>query len=154
MSISLDTADRAILRLLKINARRPNAEIAAAVGLSPSACHRRIKLLETNGFIRGYTMVSGGRDDSQSVNIVVQVTLDRQSEDFLARFEHAVRQYPEVRECFLMTGAVDYWLRVETESVAAYEQMHGEVLSRLPGVTRIHSSIAMRDALRPRRGKG
>jgi len=53
-----------------------------------------------------------------------------------------------------MTGAVDYWLRVETESVAAYEQMHGEVLSRLPGVTRIHSSIAMRDALRPRRGKG
>ncbi|MBH1991430.1 MAG: Lrp/AsnC family transcriptional regulator [Sphingomonadaceae bacterium] len=153
MAISLDTADRAILRLLKINARRPNAEIAASVGLSPSACHRRIKLLEANGFIRGYTMVAGGRDDSQGVNVLVQVTLDRQTGDFLARFEHAVRQHPEIKECFLMTGAVDYWLRVETDSVAAYEQMHGEVLSRMPGVTRINSSIAMRDALRPRRVK-
>jgi DNA-binding Lrp family transcriptional regulator len=87
------------------------------------------------------------------VNVLVQVTLERQTEDYLARFEHAVRQCPEIRECFLMTGAVDYWLRVEADSVDAYERIHGEILSRLPGVTRINSNIAMRDGLRPRRGK-
>ena len=154
MGNSIDQMDRAILRLLKLNARRSNAEIAAEVGLSPSACHRRIRQLEASGYIRGYTMVAGGRDETAVVNVLVQVTLDRQTEDFLARFEHAVRQCPEIRECFLMTGAVDYWLRVEADSVDAYERMHSEILSRMPGVTRINSSIAMRDALRPRRGKG
>jgi DNA-binding Lrp family transcriptional regulator len=151
MAISFDNMDRAILRLLKLNARRSNAEIAAEIGLSPSACHRRIRQLEAEGYIRGYTVVAGGRDDSSLVNVLVQVTLDRQTEDHLARFEHAVRQCPEIRECFLMTGAVDYWLRVEAESVDAYERIHSEILSRMPGVTRINSSIAMRDALRPRR---
>ena len=154
MNNSIDAKDRTILRLLKLNARRSNADIAAEVGLSASSCHRRIRLLETEGYIRGYTVVAGARDESALVNILVQVTLDRQTEDVLTRFENAVRQRPEVRECFLVTGAVDYWLRVEAESVDAYEQLHGEVLSRLPGVMRINSNIAMRDALRPRRAKG
>jgi DNA-binding Lrp family transcriptional regulator len=103
-------------------------------------------------FRSGYTVVTGLIDhDAKSVDVVVQVTLDRQTEDYLVRFEHAVRQCPEIRECFLMTGAVDYWLRVQADSVAAYEVIHGEILSRLPGVTRLNSSISMRDALRPRR---
>ncbi|MFC3443607.1 Lrp/AsnC family transcriptional regulator [Sphingobium rhizovicinum] len=152
MSDTIDATDRAILRLLRLNARRPNSEIAAEVGLSPSACHRRIRILEDAGIIRGYTVVTGLIDhDAKSVDVVVQVTLDRQTEDYLVRFEHAVRQCPEIRECFLMTGAVDYWLRVQADSVAAYEVIHGEILSRLPGVTRLNSSISMRDALRPRR---
>ncbi|EGD57990.1 AsnC family transcriptional regulator [Novosphingobium nitrogenifigens DSM 19370] len=154
MSKAADATDRAILRLLRINGRMPNSEIADAVGLSPSACLRRIKLLEDSGVIRGYTAVIGpeGEEDN-GVDVVVQVTLDRQTEEYLSRFEHAVRQWPEIRECFLMTGDVDYWLRVRTDSVAAYEVLHGEVLSRLPGVTRISSSIAMRDALRPPRNR-
>lgn len=152
MSSALDATDRAILRLLRLNARRPNSEIAAEVGLSPSACHRRIRLLEDEGVIRGYTLVTGPLDsEARGVDVLVQVTLDRQTEDYLARFEHAVRQCPEIRECFLMTGGVDYWLRVQTESVAAYEAIHSEILSRMPGVTRINSSIAMRDALRPKK---
>ena len=152
MSESLDALDKAIIRLLRLNARRPNSEIAAEIGLSPSACHRRIKMLEDSGVIRGYTVVTRSLDtDARSVDIVVQVTLDRQTEDYLARFEHAVRQCPEIRECFLMTGSVDYWLRVQTDSVAAYEVIHSEILSRMPGVTRINSSIAMRNALRPPR---
>jgi DNA-binding Lrp family transcriptional regulator len=154
MTSSLDSLDQAILRLLRLNARRPNSEIAAEVGLSPSACHRRIKMLEDGGFIRGYTVVTGPIEgEGQAVNVLVQVTLDRQTEDYLARFEHAARQCPEIRECFLMTGEVDYWLRVQTESVAAYEAIHGEILSRMPGVTRINSSIAMRDGLRPRKAR-
>lgn len=152
MTESLDAADRSIIRLLRLNARRPNSEIAVEVGLSPSACHRRIRMLEAGGVIRGYTIVTAPiEQEGRAVDVLVQVTLDRQTEDYLARFEHAVRQCPEIRECFLMTGGVDYWLRVQTESVAAYEAIHSEILSRMPGVTRINSSIAMRDALRPRK---
>lgn len=152
MTESLDAVDRSIIRLLRLNARRPNSEIAAEVGLSPSACHRRIRMLEDGGVIRGYTIVTAPIEhEGRAVDVLVQVTLDRQTEDYLARFEHAVRQCPEIRECFLMTGGVDYWLRVQTESVAAYEAIHSEILSRMPGVTRINSSIAMRDALRPRK---
>ena len=151
MRESLNDKDRAILRLLKLDARRSNAEIAAEVGLAPSTCHRRIKQLERSGVIRGYTLVPGSGDDRDAVNIVVQVTLERQTEDYLARFEAAVRRHPEVRHCFLVAGNIDYWLRVECESVAAYERLHGEILSRLPGVARINSSVAMRDAHRPNR---
>jgi len=130
LAVSIDSVDRDILRLLKLNARQSNAQIAAEIGLSPSACHRRIKLMEQNGVIRGYTVLSGGGgEQDRRSNFLIQVTLDRQTEDYLGRFEHAVRQIPEVRECFLMTGAADYWLRVETE---------------------INSSFAMRDAMRPR----
>jgi len=149
-----DDLDRAILRVLRTDGRKPNAEIAQEVGLSASACLRRVRIMEERGVIRGYTVVTGpDNDEDRGVDVVVQVTLDRQTEDYLSRFEHAVRQCPEIRECFLMTGDVDYWLRLRTESVAAYEAIHGEVLSRLPGVTRISSSFAMRDALRPARLK-
>lgn len=152
MSSLMDDTDSAILRILRADGRKPNSEVAQAVALSPSACLRRIRMLEERGIIRGYTVVTGSHvEEGRGVDVVVQVTLDRQTEDYLSRFENAVRQCPEIRECFLMTGDVDYWLRVRTESVAAYEVIHGEVLSRLPGVTRINSSIAMRDALRPRR---
>lgn len=154
MPWTTDAVDQAILRVLRLDGRRSNAEIAQAVGLSASACLRRIRMMEDRGVIRGYTVLTGPEDEEETgVDIVVQVTLDRQTQDYLARFEQAVRQCPEVRECFLMTGDVDYWLRLRTESVAAYEAIHGEVLSRLPGVTRINSSFAMRDALRPRRGR-
>ncbi len=151
---SMDGTDRAIIRALRLNARRPNAEIAAEVGLSPSACHRRIRMLEDASVIRGYTVITSALDaEARGVDVLVQVTLERQTEDYLARFEHAVRQCPEIRECFLMTGGVDYWLRVQTDSVESYEAIHSELLSRMPGVTRISSSIAMRDALRPPRTK-
>lgn len=148
----MDSIDRAIIQALRRDARQPSAAIATEVGLSPSACHRRIRLLERSGAIRGYTVLTGrGDQDRDGVSVIVQVTLERQTEEYLIRFETAVRRCPEVRECFLMTGEVDYWLRLEVETAAAYERIHGEVLSRLPGVTRIQSSFAMRDALRPRR---
>lgn len=148
----LDSRDRAILRLMQVNARMTHAEIGEQVGLSPSACHRRIRQMEAQGHIRGYTIVTGrSGSPAGQVNMLVQVTLERQTEDYLSRFEHAVRRCPEVRECFLIAGSFDYWLRVEAESAAEYERIHGEILSRLPGVTRINSSLAMRDALGQRR---
>jgi DNA-binding Lrp family transcriptional regulator len=149
----LDQADQHLLRLLRLNARRSNAALAAEVGLSPSACLRRIRLLEDRGVIAGYTAIVPHADAEAGLTVLVQVTLERQTEDYLQRFEAAVRRYPEIRECFLMTGDADYWLRVSAESAVAYEALHTEVLSRLPGVARIHSSVAMRNALRPAKPK-
>jgi DNA-binding Lrp family transcriptional regulator len=90
MPHTLDDHDRAILRILRMDGRRPNAEIAQAVSLSPSACLRRIRMMESSGVIAGYTVITGSdHDEERGVDVVVQVTLDRQTEDYLSRFEHA-----------------------------------------------------------------
>lgn len=154
MTIQLDDLDRKLLGLLRLDGRRSNTDLAAEIGLSPSACLRRLRLLEESGVIRGYTAIVADPDE-EGVVAVVRITLEKQTEDFLQRFEAAVREHPEIEECYLMTGDVDYILRARARSTAAYEQIHNGILSRLPGVTRIHSSIAIRDVLRrPERTAG
>jgi len=147
MTTTLDEIDRKLLRLLRLNGRRANSELATDVGLSPSSCLRRLRALEHQGVIRGYTAIIAERQEERVVAFV-RITLERQSEDYMQRFEAAVRQHPEIEDCFLMTGDSDYILRTSADSTSAYEQIHKEVLSRLPGVARINSSIAMRDVLR------
>jgi DNA-binding Lrp family transcriptional regulator len=147
---ALDETDLAMLRHLRLDARMSNAALAEAVGLSPSACLRRLRLLERRGVIRGYTVVLGEREDPSPAPVVVfvQITLERQTDEHLRRFEDAVRRVPEVRECHLMTGAADYLLRVEARDPADYERIHKELLSRLPGVARLQSSFAIRSVIR------
>lgn len=144
---TLDSVDQNLLRLLRLNARRPNSELAAEVGLSPSSCLRRVKSLEDRGVIRGYTALVADQQIPQVVAFV-RITLERQTEEAMRKFEAAIRKHPEIEECYLMTGDADYILRTSAESTAAYEQIHNQILARLPGVARIHSSIAMRDVLR------
>jgi DNA-binding Lrp family transcriptional regulator len=144
----MDEKDRAILRQLRHNARMPNVALAAAVGLSPSACLRRLRLLERSGAIRGYTVVLDEAPPREGVVVIVQIALERQTDDHLRRFEEAVRKCPEVRECHLMTGLADYLLRVEARDAADYERIHKEALSRMPGVARIQSSFAIRTVIR------
>lgn len=145
--MALDAIDRNILRLLRLNARMSNASIATEVGLSPSACLRRIKLMEKSGVIRGYNaLVDTGNVDS-TIAVIINITLERQTEDHLDRFEAAVRKYPEIRECFLMTGGSDYLLRVEVANASEFESIHKEILAKLPGVLRIHSSFSIRNVL-------
>jgi DNA-binding Lrp family transcriptional regulator len=144
----LDETDERILRLLREDGRMTNAALAAAAGLSPSACLRRVRLLERRGVIRGYTAIVDEPESSDTAVVIVQITLERQTDDFLRRFEDAVRRCAEVRECFLMTGDADYLLRVETRGAADYERLHKERLSRLPGVARIRSSFAIRSVIR------
>lgn len=127
-----------------------NAALAEAVGLSASACLRRLRLLERRGVIRGYTAVIEDPEARDTVTVIVQITLDRQTEEHLSRFEAAVRRLPEVRECYLMTGMSDYLLRVEARDAADYERIHKEQLSRLPGVQRIQSAFAIRSVIRGR----
>jgi DNA-binding Lrp family transcriptional regulator len=140
----LDEADQRILKALRQDGRITNAALAEAVGLSPSACLRRLRLLESRGVIRGYTAIIEDPQERDTVTVIVQITLDRQTEEHLSRFETAVRRLPEVRDCFLMTGMSDYLLRVEVRDAADYERIHKEQLSRLPGVARIQSSFAIR----------
>jgi len=140
----LDEADQRILKALRQDGRITNAALADAVGLSQSACLRRLRLLESRGVIRGYTAIVAEPQARDTVTVIVQITLDRQTEEHLSRFETAVRRLPEVRDCFLMTGMSDYLLRVEVRDAADYERTHKEQLSRLPGVARIQSSFAIR----------
>lgn len=150
----LDAIDRNIIRLLRLDARISNAKLAAEVGLSPSACLRRTNLLEQQGVIVGYTALVGRGADQTSLAVLVNITLERQTEEYLNRFEAAVRKYPEIQECYLMTGGADYFLRVEAESAVDFERIHKEILSVLPGVLRIHSSFSIRDVLASRNGPG
>ena len=150
----LDQIDRTLIRLLRLNGRRPNSELAADVGLSPSSCLRRIRILEERGVIRGYTAIVATPDERNGIIAIVRLTLEKQTEEYLIRFENAVRQHPEIEECFLMTGDADYILKTSAASTAAYEVIHTEILSRLPGVARIQSSFAMRDVLQQRPGRG
>ncbi|WP_138469223.1 Lrp/AsnC family transcriptional regulator [Poseidonocella sp. HB161398] len=147
----LDQIDRKILNLLRQNARIANVDLASAVGLSASACLRRVRLLEESGTILGYTVVTGTVSGEPTIAVIVNITLERQTEEVFDRFEAAVRKHPEIQECFLMTGGSDYLLRVQAESAADFERIHKEVLSRLPGVLRIHSSFSIRNVLAPRR---
>ena len=143
----LDDIDRNIVRLLRVDGRMSNLALAREVGLSQSACLRRVRMLEEGGIIRGYTALVSGAADGDTMVAIVQITLERQTEDFLNRFEAAVLRHPEIRQCLLMTGGADYMLRVEAKGAADYEVIHKETLSRLPGVSRIQSSFAIRTVL-------
>ncbi len=144
---SIDAIDRNILRFLRLNARMSNVDLAAEVGLSPSACLRRIKNLEHAGIIRGYTTLVDASNAEATIAVIINITLEKQTEDYLDRFEAAVRKHPEVRECYLMTGGSDYFLRVDVANAGEFEGIHKEILSKLPGVQRIHSSFSIRNVL-------
>ncbi len=144
----LDDLDRRILDVLRGDGRISNAKLAAAVGLSQSACLRRLKLLEHRGVIRGYAALLDDPDAPDRAVFIVQITLERQTEEYLTRFESAIRKCPEVFQAYLMTGASDYILLVEARDPADYERIHTEVLSRIQGVARIQSSFAIRNVIR------
>ncbi len=141
---SLDSADRRIINRLRLDARITNSALAAEVGLSPSACLRRVRLLEKNGVIRGYTAIVSGAAPDEGTTAIVHIELERQTEEYLVRLEAALRRHPEILEWYLMTGDGDYFLRVQVGGIDDFGEFHRNVLSRLPGVSRIRSSFAMR----------
>lgn len=145
---TLDAIDHKILRLLRTDGRMSNAKLAEEVGLSQSACLRRLHMLEHSGVIRGYTAIIEEPEVECPTVVVIQITLERQTEEFLNRFEAAVRKCPEVRECYLLSGMADYLLRVEARDAADYDRIHKEHLSRLPGVAHIQSSFTIRNVMR------
>ena len=143
-AIELDNIDRRILTALQNNARISNVELARMVGLSPSPCLRRVKTLEDCGVIRRYVSLLDQGAVGFPVSVFGNVTLERQVESALEQFEAAIGKRPEVLECYLMTGDADYLLRVVTSDLASYERFLVDHLTRIPGVSSIKSSFALK----------
>ena len=141
---SLDSVDRAILDLLQEDGRLANVDLADAVNLSPSACLRRVRRLEDEGFINQYVALINPSRVGMGTNVFVEITLSSQAEDALDAFEIAVTKRPEIMSCHLMAGDFDYLLRVVIDDVADYEALHRTHLAQLPGVARLVSSFALR----------
>ncbi|HYD55352.1 MAG TPA: Lrp/AsnC family transcriptional regulator [Burkholderiales bacterium] len=140
----MDAKDLRILEALQENARISNVELARTAGLSPSPCLARVRALEQSGVIDRYVALLDPKKLGLTVSVLVQVTLEKQIESALERFEEAVRARPEVMECYLMTGDADYLLRVLVPDVPAFERFILDFLSRVPGVGNIKSSFALK----------
>jgi len=146
--MSLDRYDRLILEALQEDGRMSNVQLAHRVSLSESATLRRVRALEESGMISRYAALLNQRNVGLPGNVFVQIGLHREEESELAAFEEAVRAIPEVMECYLMTGEFDYLLRVVVADMADFERIHKEGLTRLPGVARVNSSVAIRTVRR------
>ena len=140
----LDTTDRRILAALQKRGRMTNAELADAVHLSPSACHRRVQRLETDGYINGYVALLNARKLGVPTTVFVEITLLGQADEVLDAFEKAVARIPDVLECHLMAGTADYILKVVAEDTEDFARIHRQHLARLPGVAQMQSSFALR----------
>ena len=144
----LDVIDYKILESLQINCRQSVTEIGDQVGLSPSATHRRIGILEKDGVIERYAAKLNGKKLGYTMTFFVEVSLESQSETVLAAFEKAALARPEVLECYLTTGSADYLIKVAAPDTESYEQIYKRIIAALPHVNRIQSSLVMKTVKR------
>jgi Lrp/AsnC family transcriptional regulator, leucine-responsive regulatory protein len=140
----IDQQDRAILRELMRDGRLTNVELAERVNLSPSACLRRVRAMEEAGLIAGYVMLLNTKLANIAGVAFVSVTLRDQGRATLDRFETAAQRHPEIAECYLIAGSADYLLRVAYRDAADFERIHTKVLTQLPGVLRVQSTLTLR----------
>lgn len=142
--MKLDSTDRRILEVLQKQGRITNAELSERVNLSPSACHRRVQHLETEGYIKDYVALLNPRKVGRPTTVFVEITLSGQADELLDTFEKAVARIPDVLECHLMAGTADYMLKVVALDTEDFAQIHRRHLARLPGVAQMQSSFALR----------
>ncbi|MCH8835268.1 MAG: Lrp/AsnC family transcriptional regulator [Proteobacteria bacterium] len=140
----LDAIDRRILEHLQDNARISNVDLAARVGISASPCWRRVRELEESGVISNYVTLIDAASVGLMVSVFVNVSLEKQVERELDVFQNAIRERPEVMECYLMTGEADFLLRVVVPDLMAYERFLMDHLTRVPGIASIRSSFALK----------
>ncbi len=140
----IDDTDRRILRVLQKQGRISNADLAEAIHLSPSACHRRVQRLEESGVIRDYVALLNPKILQVPTTVFVEITLQAQADEVLDAFEKAVSRVPAVLECHLMAGTADYILKVVAEDTEDFARIHRQFLARLPGVAQMQSSFALR----------
>lgn len=145
---TLDLPDHKILLELERDGALTSAALAERVGLSPSACHRRVKAMEAAGVIEGYAAILSEKALGRGSTVFVAVTLEDQRSETMAAFERAVALCREVQDCHLMTGESDYLLRIVLANDDRYERVHQETLSRLPGVRRLVSNFTIRTVFR------
>ncbi|WP_353344792.1 Lrp/AsnC family transcriptional regulator [Litorivita sp. NS0012-18] len=141
--ISIDETDRKILRVLGGEGRISNLELAERIGLSPSACLRRVQELERSGVIKGFRAVLDSAAMGVGFTAYVTVGLNAHTKAAQEAFERAIARAEEVRECHNITGAWEYLLRIEAADLAAYKRFHTDVLGTLPQVQSITSYVVM-----------
>jgi len=139
----LDDIDRKILQQLQADGRMSLNDLAAKVGLSPSPCLRRVRMLERDGVIARYVAVLDQRAVGLPVSVFVSIKLESQREQALERFNKAIAKWPEVLECYLMTGPRDYLLRIVVADLSAYERFLKQKLTKVDGIASIESSFAL-----------
>jgi Lrp/AsnC family transcriptional regulator, leucine-responsive regulatory protein len=143
--MEIDKYDRAILARMQHDGRISNQELADSINLSPSPCLRRVRALEEEGVIRGYVALLNARKLGLNLMAFIQVSMDKHTPDRFDAFESAVRDDPEVLECHLITGqAADYLLKVIVTDMEAYQHFLLQKLTRIEGVTGVHSSFVLK----------
>ena len=142
--MELDVFDRKILALIQKDNRQTAQQLSEKVGLSPSACHRRVQRLEKEGYIRDYVALLDPRKLDMPTTVFVEITLQAQAEEVLEAFEKSVSRIPDVLECHLMAGTADYLLKIVAENTEDFARIHRQHLARLPGVAQMQSSFALR----------
>ncbi|MEI5682214.1 Lrp/AsnC family transcriptional regulator [Mesorhizobium sp. CCNWLW179-1] len=140
---TLDHIGRKIIAAIQSDGRITVQELADKVGLSPSPCARRVKMMEDEGIIKGYSAVIDQAKVGLPVSAFASIKLEKQREDHLDRFAQAIARWPEVVDCYLMTGQYDYLMRVVVADLAAYERFLKTKLTRLEGVASIETSFAL-----------
>ena len=140
---AIDVIDRKIIGALQEDGRMTIQQLADRVGLSASPCARRVRLLEESEIIKGYVAVVDQANVGLPISVFVSIKLERQREEELDRFSQAVTRWPEVLDCYLMTGQRDYLLRIVVPDLASYERFLKDKLTRLKGVASIESSFAL-----------
>ena len=143
--MALDRFDRDILHQLQRQGRMSNQEVAEAVNLSPSPCLRRIRRLEEEGYIEGYVALLNARKLGLNLTAFIQISMDKHTPERFTEFDKIVTTLPEVLECHLITGqAADYLLKVIVEDMDAYQQFLLHKITRIEGVSGVHSSFVLR----------
>ncbi|MEA5446728.1 Lrp/AsnC family transcriptional regulator [Gammaproteobacteria bacterium AB-CW1] len=138
----MDKIDRKILRELQLDGRLSNQELAQRVNLSPSPCLRRVRRLEEQKVIRGYTAVVDQKAYGYPITVFVRIALARHDTDTVKEFEQRVKEIDEIIDCFLMTGQRDYLMRVVTHSLDDYERFVRDTIHTIPGIGSIDTSFA------------
>ena len=143
--MQLDSYDRAILQKLQQDGRISNQDLAEAVNLSPSPCLRRVRRLEEQGIIEGYHAQLNARRLGLKLTAFIQISMDKHTPERFDRFEAAIKHYPQVLECHLITGQdADYLLRVVVEDMDDYQQFLLNKITRIEGVSGVISSFVLK----------
>lgn len=143
--MELDRYDRMILERLQQDGRMSNQELADAINLSPSPCLRRVRQLEEDGLIRGYVALLNARKLGLTLMSFIHISMDKHTPERFEAFEKTVESFPEVMECHLITGqSADYLLKVIVTDMDAYQQFLLQKLTRIKGVSGVHSSFVLK----------
>ena len=147
--MELDRFDRLILDSLQANGRMTNQELADSISLSPSPCLRRVNKLEESGVIDGYVALLNARKLGLTLVAFIQISMDKHTPERFDAFESTVANYPEVLECHLITGqSSDYLLKVIVKDLDAYQQFLLNKLTRIEGVSGVHSSFVLKSPVK------